>query len=96
MKFRHPCGCYFCEECVKNWAQTTIRARNLTDQSSIPCLSNYCQVQITFSELQKFMTKESMERINEAYNENYFSKTEDITRCPKENCGYAGFIKLGA
>jgi hypothetical protein len=35
-----------------------------------------------------------LNEVNEAYNDNYFVKTEDIARCPKEGCDFAGFIEL--
>ena len=39
---------------------------------------------------------DKMQHVLEAYNDNYFSYTADISKCPKENCQFAGFIKLEA
>ena len=90
------CRGKFWNDCIENWAITSIKARNLDGQDPVPWLQNSCQDGICYTELQSCLSTESLNRINETYNENYFTKTQDISRCPKENCNSAGFIKLGA
>ena len=42
------------------------------------------------------MSKPFLNKINEAYNSNYFIYSEDISRCPRAGWDYAGFFKRGA
>ena len=92
----NSCNGRFCESCILNWTLTSIKARNLDGQDPVPCLQNSCQDGVCYTEFQKIMSKDNLRQINECYNENYYTKSADITRCPKEGCEYAGFIKLEA
>ena len=42
------------------------------------------------------MSQGSLAKINQEYNQNYFTYAEDISRCPRAGCDYAGFFKRGA
>lgn len=95
-KAKHSCGCVFWETCIEKWVMTCIKTRNLEGQDPVPCLSNAWRDGITFEDLQKVWSKKAMIAICEGYNESYFTNTSDISRCPKGDCNYAGFIKVGA
>lgn len=92
----HLCGQQYCEEWVANWTVNYISAHKLTNQDGIQCLYNGCATKLTYEDLAKTMSSPTLNKINEAYNANYFTYTEDISRCPKSGCDYAGFFKRGA
>lgn len=92
----HPCYYYFCTDCVKNWVCTSIENNKHGDNEEFRCLSNTCAVKLTYKEIQIRLDKKQLNSIQEALNNTYYLKTEDIVKCPKESCDYVGFIQMKA
>ncbi|CAI2371491.1 unnamed protein product [Moneuplotes crassus] len=88
------CGSYICGPCITEWAKSKLIMDRLSGQVTIPCPNYQCEHSLSHIDLITFLGIEMFESINEQYTQIYLSNTEDIRRCPNEECSYAGMIKM--
>ena len=88
----HSWGIKFWEHWIFKWAKSSIRERNLVAQQSFNWMKNECKNEITYQDLEKYLDSMKMVEINEEYNKNYYSQSEDVYVWPKDMWNSIGFI----
>ncbi len=90
---RLHCESSCCQECLVEWFVTKIREnhRNSAD-IHVPCLFSGCKGTLQVQQTSSQFSIEHQKRINEELLQAYLNNQEDVRRCPRKNCLYAGII----
>ena len=88
------CGSYIWKFWITQWAKNKIAKDRLSDEIVIPCPYYECKHNLSNADLINTIGPRNFEILNEEYIQIYLSNTDDIRRCPNDNCDYAGVISL--
>jgi len=87
------CGSSTCQDCILEWLVTRIRGSHQNHlEIRIPCVSSTCKDRLGVEEISSQLTNEHQTKLNEELFQAYVNSQEDIRRCPRINCPYAGVI----
>ena len=101
--FTCPCKLKICNECFLNWWVTSLRS-NISQietktvcpgaQTTSKCVQvfNDGRVSQLLSRLPMF--QQIIDQINDVMLEKYMIQQNDVRRCPKQGCNYAGFLNI--
>ena len=88
------CGSYICSNCITNWANSKLIHDRISGEVLIPCPNYQCEHSLMPMDLIKLVGMKNFEKVNETYTQIYLSTTEDVRKCPNEECKYAGIIEF--
>jgi len=86
------CNCKACVDCLSQWITLKITENNSTIDSKITCIMANCKKDMSLQEIYQKMPLSFQQKMDEALLQVYFSKQQDIRKCPNSNCKYAGII----
>jgi len=89
------CQCQACSDCLVEWTTMKIQEQSLTIEKTLPCILPQCgqpfTIQTIYSTTQLQIHKEKLDQV---LLQGYLSRDQEIRKCPKSGCSYAGIINL--
>ena len=89
-----PCHCTACVDCISQWITLKISEKQYTIDSRTTCIMADCKKDMSLQEIYQRIPLSSQQKMDEALLQVYFSRQQDIRKCPDSNCQYAGIINL--
>lgn len=87
-----PCQDKYCSTCISMWMTEWVISNKLTADDQVKCINHQCTSTLSYNIVITQLNGEEAERLNQAYNQVYFSHTNDIVACPWSGCNYIGFV----
>ncbi len=85
-----PCQCTHCANCAVTWIVTKTQEQSYLVSEEIACMSTNCQKSFKVQDVASQFSTNEQELVNSCLFQVYLIKTQDIQKCPKEDCLYAG------
>ena len=89
---RLPCFCVSCSDCLTSWIVTQILELHYQTHENIQCLNATCKRPFKVQDVYNKLTQEQQDVINTVLFDVYLKKTDDVRKCPNNECSYAGVI----
>jgi len=86
------CECFSCAECLTEWVLENIREMSYEFEDEMWCHTEDCYEEYKIQDIFEKLPREYKEKINEELLKIYLNEKDDVRRCPKFNCPYAGII----
>lgn len=87
-----PCHCVSCSDCLTSWIATQATELHYQTHEKIPCMIATCKQPFEIKLIFDQLTEGQQNMVNDILFDVYLKKTEDIRKCPNNNCSYAGII----
>jgi len=90
-----PCQQKACSDCLSEWIAQKILEQNLDIDHHLGCIFSNCQKRLTIQTVYSSnMLPVYKQKIDKALLKSYLSREQDISKCPKPGCPYAGVIDI--
>ena len=86
------CRTNLCFHCITTWIITKTKSLYYQENPQIPCVNSTCKEKIEAEALSPKLPKNYQTKISSSLLRVYINKTNDIVKCPRKGCSYAGII----
>lgn len=91
-EFKMPCSCYVCKDCFLDWICSQNIENEFSYESKFTCSNHKCNQKFEYEKIINYFNLQEQQRINDILLKKYLNNNPDTRRCPKPNCGYAGWF----
>lgn len=91
-----PCSCPICKDCFLQWICSQNLESEFSYESKFTCCNHKCKQKFEYEKIINFFSSKEQQQINEILLRKYLNNNPDTRRCPKPNCGYAGWFDFAA
>jgi hypothetical protein len=88
--FKLECSCQICLECFTEWIVTSNRDTQFEKEEFYTCPNYNCKRKIEKEWIIENIGTYNLNILNDTLISKYLTTTNDIQKCPKDNCNYAG------
>jgi hypothetical protein len=90
--FKMKCGCNICRGCMFEWVKEENTSTICITTEFFRCPNNTCKKDFSKSWVYEMLSFSQQIQISEILLKKYLNSKNDIQKCPKENCNFAGYI----
>jgi hypothetical protein len=86
------CGCQVCPKCIYEWVKIKNSDTLQLLEEDLSCPNNICKKQIDRDWLEKHILPDQKKVLDNLRLQKYLNTSQDIIKCPKLGCEFAGFV----